>query len=436
MRTSIILFVAGAVLSWADAARAQCSSFGATTNLNDGAGYLWDIDGHGRTLNGTVDAYDIGQALSVDGVPFVGAGHEVEMGGRQVVATGLVGGLAITRKAFVPADDAWARFVDVLDNPTPGPITATVRIETNLGSNDETVITSTGDGDAAWEGGDRWVATDDADGAGIPSLVHNLWGPGGVAPPESVSTSVFECASPVGVGVEWVITIPPGGRVALLHFAAQHASRAEAHAAGAYLDALPPATTAGLGAAELDAIVNWRTCGLDDLDGDGFSCTLGDCDDTDASIHPGAAERCDGVDSNCDARPEPAGGGGDVGGGADLDGDGLADACDDDDDGDGLPDGNDPCPKLASLDNGDLDGDGAANACDEDRDGDGVGNALDACPDRFDPEQIDRDGDGCEGLVGAAVGGGGCGASSRRGDAPGGLLIVAMALAIAARRRR
>ena len=38
---------------------------------------------------------------------------------------------------------------------------------------------------------------------------------------------------------------------------------------------------------------------LDDLDGDGFS--VDDCDDADASIHPGADELCNAVDDDCDA---------------------------------------------------------------------------------------------------------------------------------------
>jgi len=37
----------------------------------------------------------------------------------------------------------------------------------------------------------------------------------------------------------------------------------------------------------------------EDLDGDGWSVP-DDCDDGDASVHPGADEVCDGVDNNCD----------------------------------------------------------------------------------------------------------------------------------------
>jgi hypothetical protein len=37
-----------------------------------------------------------------------------------------------------------------------------------------------------------------------------------------------------------------------------------------------------------------------DRDGDGFTVADGDCDDADPSIHPGAEERCDGIDNDCD----------------------------------------------------------------------------------------------------------------------------------------
>ncbi len=40
----------------------------------------------------------------------------------------------------------------------------------------------------------------------------------------------------------------------------------------------------------------------DDADGDGYSIAQGDCNDNDASVNPGAAETCDGVDNNCDGQ--------------------------------------------------------------------------------------------------------------------------------------
>ncbi|HEU5182450.1 MAG TPA: MopE-related protein [Candidatus Polarisedimenticolia bacterium] len=49
----------------------------------------------------------------------------------------------------------------------------------------------------------------------------------------------------------------------------------------------------------LDTGGRYVLTGLTDLDHDGFSACEGDCNDADASIHPGATEVCDGVDQDC-----------------------------------------------------------------------------------------------------------------------------------------
>jgi N-acetylneuraminic acid mutarotase len=41
-----------------------------------------------------------------------------------------------------------------------------------------------------------------------------------------------------------------------------------------------------------------------DSDGDGFGVCQGDCDDSNALIHPGATEACNGIDENCDGTPD------------------------------------------------------------------------------------------------------------------------------------
>ena len=49
--------------------------------------------------------------------------------------------------------------------------------------------------------------------------------------------------------------------------------------------------------AEANATFSIETCA--DNDNDGIYVCMGDCDDTDASIYPGAPEVCDGKDNNC-----------------------------------------------------------------------------------------------------------------------------------------
>ncbi len=65
---------------------------------------------------------------------------------------------------------------------------------------------------------------------------------------------------------------------------------------------------------------------------------------------------------------------------ADFDGDGLGDACDDDDDNDGVSDEIDNCHYLPNPDQANTDGDLSGNACDSDDDNDGVPDTADICP--------------------------------------------------------
>ena len=79
---------------------------------------------------------------------------------------------------------------------------------------------------------------------------------------------------------------------------------------------------------------------------------------------------------------------------ANLDGDGMGDACDSDIDGDGVDDTADNCPLVANANQADLDGDGIGDACDGDIDGDSVPNNSDNCPVNANASQANFDGDG------------------------------------------
>ncbi|MDD5309263.1 MAG: thrombospondin type 3 repeat-containing protein [Deltaproteobacteria bacterium] len=112
-----------------------------------------------------------------------------------------------------------------------------------------------------------------------------------------------------------------------------------------------------------------------DIDGDGIineedPCPFGS--DADADAGDGGAQQCMG----------------------DLDGDGVLDF-------QRIGDSTVPldnCPTVSNPDQADLDGDGIGDACDPDRDGDGIENPRDNCPDAPNPDQKDYDRDG----VGAA----------------------------------
>lgn len=96
------------------------------------------------------------------------------------------------------------------------------------------------------------------------------------------------------------------------------------------------------------------------------SSTTGPPGDVDADGVP------DGQD-NCPGEPNPEQN--------DGDGDGVGDACDDDDDDDGVPDADDGCPLVADPTQTDTDMDGTGDACDDDLDGDNIPDGDDVFPD-------------------------------------------------------
>ncbi len=201
-----------------------------------------------------------------------------------------------------------------------------------------------------------------------------------------------------------------------------------------------------------EVLVNLDDC----ADAAGYSADHDDCDDGDVSIHPGAAEACDEIDSDCDQDY--------VDGFDNLDGDELPDCVDPDADGDfyegdaGGGDGRD-CDDLdatvhpdqpEACDGVDTDCNGAVADENEDRDGDGFTPCEDDCDDGNAgaapgfPEicdDVDQDCDGsldCEQPVEALAPGcdAGCDATAAAGNAPPAAALLLLAVGLLARRRR
>ncbi len=288
------LLVGAGLLVAAPTANAQCAAPAAVTTLTDGTGYVWDIRQNGTILNGSIDAYDVGFSLIVNSTYFpADSTPTTELSGRQYAfGPATMSGLEVTRRVYVPTGEGWARFLEYFHNPTAASITATVEVQTNLGSDSGTVITGSSDGDTVFETTDTWVATDDAtDGSGDPSLVQVIAWSG--ASPSAVSTTVYDCTGTQGVLFRYIIEVPAGATRILMHAGAQNANRATSFTRGAYLAGEPASLLYGITPADVSLLVNADN-------------------DTDADGVPDLSDNCPSV-----ANPSQT----------DTDGNGIGDAC-------------------------------------------------------------------------------------------------------------
>ena len=211
-----------------------------------GGGFRFDIQegmfGGGELSDGTSDAYDGCYYLSVGGSSYNASGAStLSLAGRQVeLPIAVIGSLRVSRLVYVPAARGWARYVDVVSNPTAADVTTTVRINGNLGSDSATQLITSSSGDTSFTPIDRWFTTDDSDGSGDPSLGHVVQGMGGLTSTTTASLS--------GDNLDWTfnVTVPAGGRIAIMTFAIQAMNRAAARAEAERLVDLPDDAIVGL----------------------------------------------------------------------------------------------------------------------------------------------------------------------------------------------
>lgn len=240
------------------------------TTLTDNQAFIWDVSQNGSITDGSNDAFDGGLALAgfanVPTATTEDADRELTLGPNVFPS-----GIEVTRKIFVPSDQAFARYLEVVSNPTSNAITHTVTISTNLGSDGSTVVVGTSSGDSVFTVADDWIVTDDADASGDPTIVHVLAGDGGVDP--------GTVSSPTGsVNYAFTLTLQPGETQSILHFAAQRPNRAAALATADALALLGLGAVDDLTDAERAAVVNFDLAPIggtlsgtkwNDLDGDG-----------------------------------------------------------------------------------------------------------------------------------------------------------------------
>src|SRR5262249_223373 len=149
-----------------------------------------------------------------------------------------IGFIRVQRKVFVPDNDAFARWLNIFTNTDTSPHTVTMVTSNNLGSDSNTIIDSSSNGNATAELTDTWVTTFQNYSGNMSTdrgRGHVLQGPG----------------APVGLaGINFVngddnpfwgytFMLAPGQTVIIMNFGVVQPSRAAARAQSAALVALP-----------------------------------------------------------------------------------------------------------------------------------------------------------------------------------------------------
>ncbi len=200
----------------------------------------------GSELAVLADAFDGYNALqvSVDGGAAVAynnlGGATADCNGRQIVMPALSsGGVTVQRKVYIPGNDGFARWMNVVTNGSGEPHTVTLTMVSDLGSDAGTTIGTTSNGDAIADVTDDWVTSYEAFVQGssrTPRLAHVLQSPGSAVRLASLDF-VNGDDTPTW---SYNLTVPAGGTVTVLNFVAGLASRADAALKAAQLAALPP----------------------------------------------------------------------------------------------------------------------------------------------------------------------------------------------------
>lgn len=253
------------------------SASGAASEASYTAAVIADTVANGTTSTTLNDAFDGYGALcvSTDGAsgpcgaaPDLGSSVTMynlngpattDCAGRQVVyPTQPIGTLAVSRKVYVPDSDAFVRWTNIVTNTGGAPVNVSLITSNNLGSDANTTVSTTSDGDAVAEATDSWVASFQAFSGSTstdPRLGHVVQNGGGTIPVAGM-TFVDGSDNPFW---NYAFTLNPGETRLILTYVTGQPTRAAAAAKAAAIAAAPDYTC--LSSTEIGQIGNFGAGG-------------------------------------------------------------------------------------------------------------------------------------------------------------------------------
>jgi hypothetical protein len=172
-----------------------------------------------------------------------------------------IGEIDVRRKVYVPAVGGYARYLEVVSNPSETEQTVALKVFGNLGTDAETAISATSSGDQVIAANDSYFVIDDAcANCGVDAVAHVISGE--LAP--QVASDVTLLSD--DYAISYNLVIPPGERRIVMHYAVQRHVAAEAVTMAEQLYKLDYPVD-GLTIQELRDIVNFKYLVDSDRDG-------------------------------------------------------------------------------------------------------------------------------------------------------------------------
>lgn len=169
-----------------------------------------------------------------------------------------MGSLSVLRKVFVPNNDQFIRWMNIISNTTGSAVTFNLITSNNLGSDTNTRVVTTSSGDNVVTTADTWVTSFQAFSGSIspePRIGHVMWGAGGTTPISNVHF-VNGDDRPFW---SYNITLAPGQSKIIVTYATGQGTKAAAAAQAAAIAAYGPSAQQCMSATELSEVVNFTS---------------------------------------------------------------------------------------------------------------------------------------------------------------------------------
>ncbi|MFH0808158.1 MAG: hypothetical protein V1888_00905 [archaeon] len=223
--------------------------------LYDNKSFEYDVQDGCWMSDGQVDVFDGGLRMYVNGSEFGGLRNSFEDSNREAVCDWQTkSGLNVSRKVYVPSDQNWARYLEILNNSGDSEICVDVRVYQNMGSDGSDFI-NTSSGDSTWNSSDYWMMWDDSSSAGGDSAAGFVYQKNGTDEP----VDIFTRSSGANEWTWQAVCVEPGQTKILMHFFTQWVSRILSETEAEFIseNIADEIYFEGMSDLEKTAVVNW-----------------------------------------------------------------------------------------------------------------------------------------------------------------------------------